>query len=167
MVISIFFRFWRIVASLLLTVVLLFCYTNLPESIAYRFDTAGKPSHFIDKQTFFYFSAGLLFFLNILVLLLKSALIKLDFSKINAQLSWPKYPEQLRAQIKGSFDAFLALLNTYFIFVLTGLNNINGRRDQSLDFDYSLLTVVGSILLIILVFYLPLRLLFTEPRAES
>jgi hypothetical protein len=49
------------------------------------------------------------------------------------------------------------------VFVILGINNINGNKGQVLDFNYNWLLIVGVILLMLLIFSLPLRLLFSNP----
>jgi uncharacterized membrane protein YqgA involved in biofilm formation len=48
--INIFFGFWRKVSVLFLALVILFCYTNLPENIAILHDLNGKPQKFIETS---------------------------------------------------------------------------------------------------------------------
>jgi hypothetical protein len=167
MIFNVFFRLWRIIATILLTANLMFCYISLPESVAYVFANSGKPLAFTGKQSFFYWTAGIIFFLNIGTLFLKNALDGFDFKGIFPNSQWAKSSESLKLQVNAWFNAFLALINTYLLFVILGLNSINQRKDQSLDFDYNQLLMGGIVILLILMFYLPLRLLFSNPPAEK
>lgn len=165
--INIFFKFWKITSVVLLTIIILFCYANLPDNIAINFNENGNPEGFINKQQFFYWSAGVVFFINTLVSLLQNAVLKINFKALNPNSQWAKEPEALKNLLKGWFQGFLAVINTYLIFVILGINNINSDKAQTLDFNYNWLIVLGIIILIVIIFSLPIRLLYTQPAKEN
>jgi hypothetical protein len=167
MIFNAFFRLWRIVSTILLTANLMFCYISLPESVAFVFNDKGKAEAFTSKQSFFYWTAAIIFILNIGTLLLKNIVEKVNFKKAYPNSLWANSSENLKIEISGWFNAFLALTNTYLIFVILGLNSINARKDQSLDFNYNQLLMGGALLLLILVFYLPIKLLYSNPPLEK
>lgn len=164
---NIFFRFWRVGSILLLTVVLLYCYTNLPETIAVGFNEAGNPISFVDKQTFFYWTAGAILGVNFFVALLGSALSRADFSSILGSTSWGKNSGAVQNFFRGWIAAFLAFVNTYLVFVLLGLLSINMEVDQTLDFNYNYLLWLGILIFAILIIFIPYRLLATEAPNED
>jgi len=164
---NIFFKFWRVGSILLLTVVLLFCYTALPDSIAVGFSESGDPVNFVNKQQFFYWSAGIILGLNFLFGILESALLKLDFGRILRSSSWGKNPGSVRSFLKGWFSALLAFINTYLVFVLLGLYNINSGKEQKLDFNYNYLLILGVLILLIILIYLPYKLIATQAPDED
>jgi hypothetical protein len=161
--INIFFGFWRKVSVLFLALVILFCYTNLPENIAIIHDLNGKPQKFIDKQQFFYWAVGTVFLFNFLFSLLENQIQKINFELIFPQSKWATSTKALKDLLKGWVNAFIAVINTFLVFVILGINNINGNKGQVLDFNYNWLLIVGVILLMLLIFSLPLRLLFSNP----
>jgi hypothetical protein len=165
MIINVFFKFWRIAATVLLTMVFLFCYTNLPESIAFIFEETGKPIAFTNKQNFFYAAAGIIFGINFITLFLKNKLLSIDFSAFKTDFAWFRNQTALKNVLAIWFDAFLAFINTFSVFVLLGLNNINGGKNQKLDFNYNYLLAFGLIVIFIFIAYLPLRLLFSKPKS--
>lgn len=164
--ISIFFGFWRKASMAVLIATILFCYANLPDSIAVTHDESGRPVGFLEKQYFFYIAAGVTVFFNLLMGALKKQLIRINFVKLNPDSAWAKNKSSLDDLIGGWFDAFAALVNTFLVFVLFGLNSINANRGQMLDFDYNKIMLLAAVILMILVFFLPLRLLFTNPSAS-
>lgn len=164
---NIFFKFWRVGSILLLTIVLLFCYTSLPDSIAVGFNESGDPVSFINKQQFFYWSAGVILGINFLFGILESALLKLDFGRILGNSSWGKNPGSVRSFLKGWFSALLAFINTYLVFVLLGLYNINSGKEQKLDFNYNYLLILGVLILLIILMYLPYKLIATQAPDED
>ncbi len=151
----------------LLVGVLMLCYFTLPESVAVHHTESGNPDGFVDKQDLFYMSFGIIIVFNLLWGVLKTQVLKINFAKLNPMSVWAKSPEQLSGLIEGWFNAFLALTNTFLAFVLLGVRRINSTENQKLDFDYNWVLVVGFVLLIILIFILPIRLLFTNPSEEQ
>lgn len=164
---NIFFKFWRVGSILLLTAVLLFCYTALPDSIAVGFSDSGDPVDFINKQQFFYWSAGVILGINFLCGILENALSKLDYSRLLRNSSWGKNPGAVRSFLKGWFSALLAFINTYLVFVLLGLYNINSGKEQKLDFNYNYLLILGVLILLIILIYLPYKLIATQAPDED
>lgn len=164
---NIFFKFWRIGSIILLTIILLFCYTTLPESIAVGFNETGDPVGFITKQQFFYWSAGVIVGLNFLFGILENVLVKPDFSRLLAGSSWGRNPGAVRNFLKGWFSALLAFINTYLVFVLLGLYNINSHKEQKLDFNYNYLLIIGVLILLIILIYLPYKLIATQAPDED
>lgn len=164
---NIFFKFWRIGSIILITVVLLFCYTALPDNIAVGFNEAGDPVGFIDKQQFFYWSVGVILGINFLLRILENALAKLDFSRLFRGSSWGENPAAVTNFLKGWFSALLAFINTYLVFVLLGLYNINSHKEQKLDFNYNYLLLVGVLILLIILVYLPYKLIVTQAPDED
>lgn len=164
---NIFFGFGKRISLVILAMVVLFCYTNLPESIAISHDAFGKPEKFTEKQNFFYWAAGMVFGFNFLMSLLNSQLQKIDFSKINPSSKWANNPQSLKSVFNGWISGFVATVNTFLIFVILGLNNINSNKGQKLDFNYNWLLILGAFLLLIIIFILPIKLLFTNPKPSD
>ncbi len=147
----------------ILVATIMFCYANLPESIAITHDDAGRPDNFLDKQNFFYITAGVVLLFNFLMNILKGQLLKVNFARLNPASIWAGRKTSLDNLLAGWFDAFVALINTFLVFVLFGLNTINATKGQVLDFDFNKILIPAAFLLIFLVFFLPLRILFSNP----
>ncbi|MGL4631372.1 MAG: hypothetical protein ACRCVT_09215 [Leadbetterella sp.] len=167
MIFNIFFKFWRIIVTVILTVLFMFCYVDLPEDVAYSFNDQGQPEKFISKQYFFYLFSGVVFFMNLLILFLKSSFAKIQYAKVLPTFSWSKAPNTLKNLLIGWCDAGLAILNSYLVFVLVGLSTTNGAKYQMLTGSYSVLTICGFILLLVWVFFLPIKILFTQPSENA
>ena len=164
---NIFFKFWRIGSVILLTIILLFCYTSLPDNIAVGFDEGGNPVNFIDKQQFFYWSAGVILGINFLISLFEGTVVKLNFRKIFSGSSWGANPGATAHFLKGWFSALMAFINTYLVFVLLGLYNINSDKHQMLDFNYNYLLWIGVLGFLIVLIFLPYKLLATQAPHEN
>jgi uncharacterized membrane protein len=135
--------------------------------IAVQHTESGRPNSFMDKQSFFYLIFGVTIAFNFLMNSLKNQALKIDFSKLNPQSLWAKAPYALTNLLTGWFDAFIAFINSFLAIVLIGLSRINRNDEQRLDINYNWLLIVGVFLLMILIFYLPLKLLYTNPQNEE
>lgn len=163
---TIFFNIWRKASLFFAVAMLLFCYTTLPDVIAYVHNDLGEPIKFVDKQIFFYTSAAIIIVFNLLMGIAKDAIANLDFAKINPNSEWAQAKESLTILIGGWFNAFMAIVNTLLVFIFLGLNSINRSNEQMLDRDYSWLLLFLAMVLIVLIFFLPIRILFTKPSTN-
>lgn len=164
---NVFFNFWRKASMPLLVVALMLCYFTMPDNAAVHHDEKGNPDGFIDKQSFFYIVFGVIIAFNFLLNLLKTQVLKINFAKLNPASIWAKNPVELNAVIEGWFNAFVAIVNTFMVFALIGIRRINATDGQILDFNYNWFLIAGLALLIILIFFLPFRILFTNPSEEN
>lgn len=151
----------------LLVLSLAVCYFTLPDNTAIHHDANGNPDGFIDKQTFFYIAFAVIIGFNFLMNLLKTEAQKVDFAKLNPVSIWAKNRESLNAMLEGWFNAFIAIINTFIIFSLVALKRVNATDGQKLDINYNWLLIIGLALLIIIIFALPIRLLFTNPSEKA
>ncbi|MFT7069399.1 MAG: hypothetical protein ACI9V1_001937 [Spirosomataceae bacterium] len=164
---NIFFKFWRKAGFALALATILFCYTSLPDTLAVIHAETGEPEGFVSKEMFFYVSAGILLIFNLLIGALRDQVVKLDFAKVNPMSEWAKQPKKLRTFLTNWFNGFLAFVNTFLVFVLLGLYNVNTNRGQKLDFNYNWLMIFGGAVLLFILFYLPLQLLYANPPTDD
>jgi hypothetical protein len=87
--------------------------------------------------------------------------------KVNPVSEWAKQPKKLGAFLTNWFNGFLAFVNTFLVFVLLGLYNVNTNRGQKLDFNYNWLMIFGGAVLLFILFYLPLKLLYANPPTDD
>ena len=163
---SIFFNAWRIISAIIVLALLMLFYVGLPESLAIKHNEVGRPIAFMDKQNFYYLTVAVVVGFNFLVTLLRDAIIKLDYKKVAPNSSWAATPERLTNEIKSWSNALMAIVNTFLIFIMLGIRSINVEVSQNLDRNYDWLLIGGAIALLIVLAYLPIRLLFTKPSAE-
>lgn len=165
---NVYFNFWRRISMPLLVVTLVVCYFTLPDNAAVHHDEKGNPDGFIDKQTFFYVACGVVIGFNFLLNLLKTQIQKVDFAKLNPTSIWANNRESLNALLEGWFNAFIAVVNTFIIFSLVALKRVNATDGQKLDVNYNWLLIAGLVLLMLLIFFLPFKILYTNPeKAEQ
>jgi len=161
----VFFSFWRKLSLPFLTIALLIIYVTFPDNVAVHHNEAGNPDRFMSKQDVFYVFVAVAGIFNLLVLSLKATIKKLDFAKLNVESPWTK-SEGLSPMIQAWFDAFIAIVNSFLAIVLIAISRINRTDGQVLDINYNWVLIGGAIILMILIFYLPVRLLFTKPSHE-
>lgn len=139
-------------------VVFFFCYVGFPEKIAVNFDEGGLPIGFINKQQFFYWTIGVISGVNFLFLLFKNSIQKVNFKNVFTGSFQPD-SDGIKSFFKGWTSALLAFINTYLVFVLLGLKKINATVEQTLDFNYNYLLWVGILIFLIILLFIPLKIL--------
>lgn len=150
-----------------LAITLVVCYFIFPDNVAIHHTSSGRPDDFISKQNLFYVAFGFIIGLNFLFNLLRTQVQKLDFAKLNINSAWAKDPDALKHLLEAWFNAFIAVMNSFMIVFLIALNRINRTEDQKLDINYDWVIVGGAIVLLIVLFYLPIRLLYTNPATRE
>ena len=163
----IFFSFWRKVSMPVLAVTLIVCYFIFPDDVAIHHTSSGRPDDYISKQDFFYVAFAIIIGLNFLLNLLRTQVQKINFAKLNANSTWVKEPETLKNLLEAWFNAFIAVINSFMVVFLIALNRINRTEDQKLDINYDWVIVGGAVVLLIVLFYLPIRLLYTNPATKE
>ncbi|UBM57734.1 hypothetical protein LAG90_13020 [Marinilongibacter aquaticus] len=161
--VNFFFKTLRIVSLIAVLIMFMFCYVQLPDSIAVKHEPTGEPVGFMDKQQFFYLAAALIVGLYLLFGLLRNQFKRLDLSKLNLNSQWANKPAHLSAMLVGWADAFLAFLNFYILFSFYGLNKVNQEIKQRMLEDYSWYLILGGLGLVFFVCFVPLRLLLSKP----
>ena len=151
----------------ILVISLITCYFALPDNAAVHHDENGNPDGFIDKQTFFYITSGVIIGFNFLLNLLKIQVKKVDFAKLNPTSIWAKDRESLNALLEGWFNAFVAVVNTFIIFSLVALKRVNATDGQKLDMNYNWLLIIGLVILMFIIFFLPIKILYSNPEKEE
>ncbi|RYU97716.1 hypothetical protein [Emticicia agri] len=163
----IFFSFWRKVSMPVLAITLVVCYFIFPDDVAIHHTSSGRPDDYISKQDFFYVAFAIIIGMNFLLNLLRTQVQKINFSKLNANSIWAKDSEALKNLLEAWFNAFIAVINSFMIVFLIALNRINRTEDQKLDINYDWVIVGGAAILLIVLFYLPIRLLYSNPATRE
>jgi hypothetical protein len=158
---TVLFNYWRRASFFFVLALLLYIYLSLPDSVAFKHNETGRPIGFVDKQRFFYISAGVIIGLDFVFGLVKSQFGKIDFDKII------KHKEgYIKDALSGWINTLLAFINTYLVFALMGLQTINKEVSQNLDRDYTWFLIIGVVLFLFILFYIPLKLLLGKPTSN-
>lgn len=160
-------RFWRVASIIGFGVTLLFIYRGLPDPTAVHFGESGRGDGFLPKEEVFYLVAGVVIFINVLILLLAKNFEKIP--NVNNLLVVSLFKSKGEIHVKSTiihwFHLLAAALNTYLIFVLRVLLLLNDERTFGQDFSY--IVWVGYAFLILWILYLPVRLFFSPDWKEE
>lgn len=150
-----------------LAITLIVCYFTFPDDVAIHHTSSGRPDDFISKQDFFYIAFGIIILFNFLLNLLKTQVLKLNFTQLNQNSVWTKNTDALKQLLTTWFDVFIAVLNSYMILFLLALSRVNSSEDQRLDINYDWFVAAGAVVLLVVIFYLPIKLLYTNPETKE
>lgn len=164
---QVFFRIWKAASLPLLVATLLICYFNLPDQVAIHFSDKGQPNGFINKQELFYWAVAIIMLVNLLMSAFGRSLTKLLQKAIPKNLVWSQSPIQTLKVSEGWTNGLTAILNTFLILCLVALNKVNGEENQLLTFNFNWILIVTAILFMLILFYLPYKILYTKPTEEA
>ena len=131
---------FRNISLLLLLIILLYIYANMPERIALFTDSGDNPIYFISRNSFFYISLLVIVIVNGLFMVYN------HYAKnaSNVSVSTSKYYDFLRVWSNG----LLSLVNLFFITALIFLNAFNSLEQLDLyNFGLVIYIVLGLIFL--------------------
>ncbi|MDI9872424.1 hypothetical protein [Flectobacillus roseus] len=156
-------RTWRYASMLAFALILLFTYRGLPDYTAVHFGPNGRGDGFLPKDEIFYLFLAISLVVNILPITLAKMILKLpdtSFSWIPNK-KWLANRKDLNAAIGNWLNFLPAFINTFLILVLRAILTLND--DRSFNTSYTYLLVVGVALTLAWLFYLPVKLLYTNP----
>lgn len=156
-------RTWRYLSILAFVVVLLFTYRGLPDPTAVHFGENGRGDGYLPKNQVFYLFAGIMFTFNILLVLLVNSVKKLPVTVFQwiPNKKWLIDFKQLQLAVLNWLNLLPAIVNTFLLLLLRALLTLNDERSFKTDFSY--LLIVGVVLILGWLFYLPIKLLYTSP----
>ena len=157
-------RVGRYLSIFAFIIVLLFTYRGLPDAVGVHFGTDGRGDGFLPKNQVFYLFGAIMFSLNILIVLLVSNVKKLPITAFKSipNKDWLNDPQQLIGVIINWINFLPTIINVFLLLALRALLALNDER--SFNTDYTYLLVVGVVFLLIWLFYLPIRILYTKPK---
>lgn len=160
-------RTWRYLSILAFVLVLLFTYRGLPDTTAVHFGPNGRGDGFLPKNQVFYLFAGVMFAFNILSVLLANNVKRIPLVAFQwiPNKKWLKGGNQLNTAIVNWLNFLPAIVNTFLLLILRALLILNDERTFQTDYTY--LLVIGIVLMMAWIFYLPIKLLFTSPKIEE
>ena len=160
-------RVGRYLSIFAFILVLLFTYRGLPDSVGVHFGADGRGDGFMPKNQVFYLFGSIMFGLNILIVLLVSTVNKLPITAFNwiPNKVWLKDRKQLIGVIINWINFLPTIINVFLLLILRALLALNDERTFNTDYTY--LLIVGLFFILIWLFYLPIRLLYTSPKIEE
>lgn len=160
-------RVGRYLSIFAFIIVLLFTYRGLPDPTAVHFGSDGRGDGFMPKNQIFYLFGSVMFGLNILIVLLVTNIQKLPIVAFNVipNKVWLRSRKQLIGVLVNWINFLPTIINVFLLLILRALLALNDER--SFNTDYTYLLVLGVVFLLIWLFYLPIRLLYTNPKIEE
>jgi hypothetical protein len=157
-------RVGRYLSIFAFIIILLFTYRGLPDDVGVHFGADGRGDGFLPKNQVFYLFGAIMFSLNILIVLLVSNVKKLPITAFKSipNKDWLKDPKQFIGVVINWINFLPTIINTFLLLALRALLALNDER--SFKTDYTYLLVLGIVFLLIWLFYLPIRILYTKPK---
>jgi hypothetical protein len=161
-------KVWRWLSVLLVIGALVWTYSVFPEMVAVDFSESGLAERYIGKEQVFYIVMGLFLVNNVLITRLARQIPDIDTRHlpILKRETWAQHREELNEHLTNWLFCLVAVINTIIGFSLFALATINSMQYKMDVFDFSWLYYVGLTLMII-VFLLPIRLLWTPVPDEK
>jgi uncharacterized membrane protein len=161
-------RALRILSVLAFVIVLFACYVSLPLDIAVHYDITGRPDVFISKSYLFYGLTAFVVIFNIAFSVLASLIPALPVSRLSwfNRDFWLQNRQAFRAIFKNWLLSFIALINLFLIVFLIVIRFLNVNEDAQV-FNYRWIVVLGGLILLGWLAFLPLRLLVRTAVAEE
>lgn len=156
-------RVWRYLSIAAFVIILLFTYRGLPDPTAVHFGDNGRGDGFLPKNEVFYLFGSIMFAFNILVMLLINSVKKLTASAFQwiPNKKWLIDRKQLNEALVNWLNFLPAIVNTFLLLILRALLALNDERTFNTDYTY--LLIIGIVAIMIWIFYLPIKLLYTSP----
>jgi hypothetical protein len=161
-------KIWRWLSIALVVGALTWTYSLFPDMVAVDFSSSGLAEKYVNKEHIFYIIMGLFLVNNVFIsrLALQVPNIDTDYLPILKKKTWAMHRENLNELLINWIYCVVASINTVVGFSLFALATINSSSYKMDVFDFSWVFYMGLGLLIF-VFLLPLRLLWTPGPEEE
>jgi hypothetical protein len=161
-------KIWRWMSIALVVGALVWTYSLFPDMVAVDFSESGLAEKYISKEQVFYLVMGLFLVNNVVISGLARQVPNMDVNHlpILKREIWAEHRQALNEQLTNWIYCVIAAINTVTGFSLFALATINSSQYKLDVFDFSWVFYAG-LALMILVFLLPLRMLWTpDPEDE-
>ena len=161
-------KVWRWFSLLFVIGALLWTYSLFPEMVAVDFSDTGLAEKYLDKEHIFYITMALFLLNNAIISGFARHIPKIDAGHLPIlnKKAWTKHRTELNEHLINWLYCLVAVINTIIGFSLFSLATINSDQYKLDVFDFSWLYYTG-LALIIMVFLLPLRLLWPPVPDEN
>jgi len=162
-------KIWRWFSMLMVFGALVWTYSVFPEQIAVDFAASGLAEIYVNKEHLFYIVMTFFILNNVVLSAFARQIPKIDPSHlpIPKRKIWAQYREELNEHLINWLYTVVSSINTVIALSLLALATINSSQFKLSVFDFAWVSYVG-LALMILVFLLPLRLLWTPvPKEED
>jgi hypothetical protein len=163
---NLFARVFRVLSFVLVIVAIFLSYFSFPDTVAVHHEH-GKAVGFLPKNHMFYYMSGLVLVLYFLLSALINVFKQLPDKAIkfpNAE-AWLGNRAELNERVANWAGITQGLFNTFLSLSLYALTMVNLTETKRTITNYQWILIVGGFVLIVVVFWLPVRLLFGKPKA--
>jgi hypothetical protein len=163
-----FIKIWRWSSVLLVIGALVWTYSVFPDMVAVDFSDTGLAERYVNKEHVFYVVMGFFLVNNVIIAGLARQIPNMDADHLPIlnRKTWALHREALNEHLTNWLFCLVAVVNTIIGFSLFALATINSMQYKMDVFDFAWVYYIGMALLI-MVFLLPLRLLFTPAPKDT
>jgi hypothetical protein len=161
-------KVWRWMSIAFVIGALLWTYSLFPDMVAVDFSNTGLAERYVDKEHIFYIIMGLFLLNNVIISGFARHIphVSIDHLPILKKAEWARQRPELNEHLINWLFCLISVINTIVGFSLLALATINSSQYKLDVFDFSWVYYAG-LGLIILVFLLPLRLLWPPVPDEK
>jgi uncharacterized membrane protein len=161
-------KIWRWLSIAMVVGALTWTYSLFPDMVAVDFSSSGLAEKYVNKEHIFYLIVGIFLINNVFIsrLALQVPNIDTDHLPVLKKKTWAQHRETLNELLVNWIYCVVASINSVVGFSLFALATINSSNYKMDVFDFSWVFYLGLALLIF-VFLLPLRLLWTPDPEEE
>lgn len=154
-------KIWRWASLLFVIGALVWTYSLFPEMVAVDFSDSGLAERYVEKGHIFYIVMGLFLVNNVLITGIARHIPNVDPTHlpIPKRKTWALHRAELNEHLINWLFCVVSVINTITGFSLLALATINSTNYKMDVFDFSWL-YYASVVLVVVVFLLPLRLLW-------
>lgn len=155
-------KIWRWLSLLFVIGALMWTYSLFPDMVAVDFSDSGLAEKYVSKEHVFYIVMGLFLLNNVLITGLAKHIPKVDAMNLPIlnKKAWAANRPELDEHLTNWLYCLVAVINTIIGFSLLALATINSMQYKMDVFDFSWI-YYAACGLILFVFLLPLRMLWT------
>lgn len=158
-------RFFRVLSFILVIFAIFWAYFGFPETVAVHHQN-NKAIGFLPKNSLFYYLTGLVLLNNLLLNIFAGVFQKLPNSSLkfpNAS-AWLQNRLELNQRITNWTKITQGLFNTFLALVVYALAMVNLTETKKTIDNYQWMLAIGGFVLLVILFWLPVRVLFGKPQ---
>ena len=162
---NLFARIFRVLSLVLVIVAIFLSYFSFPDTVAVHHEH-GKAVGFFPKNQMFYYMTGLVVVFYTLLTAFVNVFKKLPDSamKFPNASTWLQNRNELNERVANWSGIAQGFFNTFFSLTLYTLTMVNLSETKRTIANYQWILIVGGFVLLIVLFWLPIRLLFSKPK---
>jgi hypothetical protein len=163
---NIFSRFFYFFTVLAVLAGLFLAYINFPDTVAVHHEN-NQPAGFLPKNSLFYYMAILVLVVNLLFGVAARVFAKVPNESLRFSEAWLRQRPELNMRIANWTRIAQSFINLIICMALYALAMVNQEDTHKTVSDYQWMLWISALLLIIIVLWLPIRLLVSKPKIST